>query len=206
MSVKPDCHFSHYTAIRLHDLTEQDPKVIYINFEQQLAATGGDLAQDRVDAAFRHSPRASTNFIDIQGYRVFLLNGRRTEYLGIESRPLPSAANTFQIRLTDVERTLIDATVRPFYCGGVSEVLKAYRLASPRVSTNRIAALLKRLDYVYPYHQAVGFYLQRSGAYSEDAIRAFHGKFSYEFDFYLTYQMASTDYDPHWRLHFPKGL
>ena len=37
-----------------------------------------------------------------------------------------------KIRLTNIERTLIDIAVRPVYSGGVFEVLKAYRLAKDK--------------------------------------------------------------------------
>src|SRR5262245_27601100 len=62
LTLKPDCHFSHHTAVKLHDLTEQDPKTIYVNFEQPpkpVPAAG--LEQSRIDAAFRRKPRTTSN-------------------------------------------------------------------------------------------------------------------------------------------------
>lgn len=105
---------------------------------------------------------------------------------------------------TDLERTLIDATVRPAYCGGVAEVLGAYRTAKDRLSVNRLSAYLKRLAYVYPYHQAVGFYLERAGytAAQLDLLR----QMPRDFDFYLANAMKQTDYDDAWRLFYPKGF
>jgi len=110
-----------------------------------------------------------------------------------------------KIRVTDVERTLIDITVRPGYSGGVFEVLKAFRNAKGKVSINRLQAMLKRLDYVYPYHQAVGFYLVRAGVYDDSAIRLLR-KFGMKYDFYLTYDMKDPQYSKEWRLFFPKGF
>ena len=40
------------------------------------------------------------------------------------------------VRVTDLERTLIDIAVRPEYAGGVYEVLNVYRLAKGKVSAN----------------------------------------------------------------------
>jgi predicted transcriptional regulator of viral defense system len=34
MSLEQDAYFSHYTAMQLHGLTEQIPKVMYLNVEQ----------------------------------------------------------------------------------------------------------------------------------------------------------------------------
>ncbi len=110
-----------------------------------------------------------------------------------------------KLRVTDLERTLIDATVRPFYAGGVNEVLKAYSLAADRISVNRLSALLRRFEYVYPYHQAVGFYLEKSNAYRPEQIDLLRG-FPREFDFYLTYQIGEREYSKEWKLFYPKGL
>jgi predicted transcriptional regulator of viral defense system len=110
-----------------------------------------------------------------------------------------------KIRFTNIEKTLIDITVRPIYAGGVFEVLKAYRNAKGNVSINRLTAMLRKLNYVYPYHQAVGFYLERSGVYDESSIRLLR-KFEMNYDFYLTYDMQEQDYSKEWRLFFPKGF
>ena len=110
------------------------------------------------------------------------------------------------VRVTDVERTLIDIAVRPINAGGVAEVLKAYQRAGQRASVNRIAALLRQIGHVYPYHQAVGFYLDRSGAFSDGAIELFRSKFEFKFDFHLTYEMRQPRYDARWKLFVPDGF
>jgi predicted transcriptional regulator of viral defense system len=110
-----------------------------------------------------------------------------------------------KLRVTNIERTLIDVTVRPFYAGGVFEVLKAFKLAKDRVSINRLAVMLKKIGYIYPYHQAIGFYLEKSGVYKESAINIFR-KIDMNYDFYLTYQMKGKAYSKDWRLFYPRDL
>lgn len=73
------------------------------------------------------------------------------------------------------------------------------------MSAERLATTLKDLDYTYPYHQAIGFYLERSGAYDESEIDVFRG-LPLDYDFYLDYQIAEAEYSEEWRLYFPKGL
>jgi len=207
LTLQPGCHFSHYTAEQMHELTEQEPKTIYLNFEQPpKPKPPGGLEQDRIDAAFARKPRLTTNVARLGDFRVCLLNGKHTGYLGVESRDITlSNGGNIVVRVTDLERTLIDIAVRPFYAGGVAEVLKAYGKAGSQTSMNRLGALLKELDYIYPYHQAVGFYLERSGAFKRSAIELFREKFAFEFDFYLTYEMKQPRYDSRWRLYVPKG-
>lgn len=202
-SLKPESYFTHFTAMYLHGLTEQVPKTIYLNYEQPRKQKGDpNLEQSRIDAAFKRQVRISKTVATQGDHRICLLNGLFTGQAGVEDFIGPDGAN---IRVTNIERTLIDATVRPTYAGGVFEVLKAYQRAKGKASVNTLAALLKKINYVYPYHQAIGFYLEKSGVYNESAIRLFQD-FDIKYDFYLMHQIKDASYDDKWRLFFPKGL
>jgi hypothetical protein len=205
LALRRSAYFTHYTAVRMHGLTEQIPKTIYLNHEQPPHPRGGALEQSRIDAAFKRSQRVSQNVIELEDVRVVMINGMHTGMLGVVEQDVNyDGSHPIRVRLTDLERTLIDITVRPLYAGGVHEVLKTYRHAKERVSVNRLAATLQQLNYLYPYHQAIGFYLERTGykPSSLDLLR----RFPMNFDFYLTYGMKETEYMPNWRLHVPKGL
>jgi hypothetical protein len=163
-----------------------------------------DLAQERIDIAFKRPQRLTTNITNYKGQRIWFLNGMHTNQLGVIESEGPSGEN---IRLTDIERTLIDITVRPYYSGGVYEVLGAFRRAKEhdKVSVNRISAMLSKLNYVYPYHQAIGFYLEKTGVYEDSAIDLLR-KAPRQFDFYLTHGTTETEYSKSWKLYYPKGL
>jgi predicted transcriptional regulator of viral defense system len=102
---------------------------------------------------------------------------------------------------------LLDIVVRPSYAGGVFEVLKAFRNANEQnpVSANRLSNYLSRIDYLYPYHQAIGFYLTAAGNYKESQIRIFKN-IPQLFDFYLAYDMQNMEYSKEWRIYYPKGM
>jgi predicted transcriptional regulator of viral defense system len=201
-SLAPDSYFTHYTAVYLPELTEQVPNVIYLNNEQPRKPSSSDgMTQAGIDAAFKRAVRVSNNIATYQDKKICRVNGMYTGKLGVTVMQEPAGG---EIPVTDIERTLIDITVRPAYSGGVFEVRKAFQLAKGKASANKLAAMLKQLNYVYPYHQAIGFYLERAG-YKEAAIKLFR-KFDREYDFYLAHQMKETDYSKEWRLYFPKGF
>lgn len=210
LTLKPRCHFSHYSAVKIHGLTEQLPKTTYINFEQPLASNAtGELSQKNIDTAFKRKVRTTSYIAETDEFRVCILNGKNTGYLGVVDDVVPPSEQRTdsvagKMRVTNLERTLIDIAVRPVYAGGVHEVLKAYRLAQPTVSINRLAAILQQLRYIYPYHQVIGYYLERAGYKSSllDLLR----RFDMNFDFYLVHQMKETDYVKGWRLYVPKGF
>jgi hypothetical protein len=207
LTLKRDCYFSHYTAVKLHGLTEQSPKTTYVNDEQRLKSVlSGKLTQESIDKAFRRPVRISNNVAETADFRVCLVNGKNTGKLGVieEQGTDPEGKPLGKLRLTNIERTLIDIVVRPAYSGGPTEVLKAYKLAQDKASVNRLTAMLKKLEYIYPYHQAIGFYLERSGY--KPAVLDLLSELPMEFDFYLMHNMKEMEYKKEWRLFVPKGL
>jgi len=203
-SIQPRGYLSHSTAVALHGLTDLIPKVLYLNVEQSpKPSPRGPLTQRGIDQAFSRKQRQSnmTYKLDGHDWSVTVINGKSTGALGVEELTGPSEE---KLRATNLERTLIDITVRPTYAGGIFQVLAAYRTAKDRVSTNRLLATLKKLDYVYPYHQAVGFLMERAGY--DDKRSAMFQKFGMAHDFYLTHGMVKPEYSSKWRLFYPNGL
>lgn len=201
--------YSHYTAVRIHGLTEQVPKTIFFNHERSGQPYGDQdapYAQGAIDTSFTRPPRASNNEIEVGGQRIVFLQSANQDSLGITSGDVNfGGERALRLRYTGLERTLIDIAVRPFYAGGVFEVAKAFENAKElKLSVNAMASMLKRMAFGYPYHQAIGYYLERAGFTPSrvDLLR----KMPMERDFYLTHQMGATRYVPAWRLHVPEGF
>jgi hypothetical protein len=159
------------------------------------------LTQESLDRAFKAEPRTTSNVVEYEGTRIVKVNGRNTWQLGVTAKPRTDAGT---LRVTDIERTLIDATVRPAYTGGIGVVARAFELAKETVSVNRLTAYLRKLRYVYPYHQAIGFYLERAG-YDAPLLTLLE-HFPIEYDFYLQHAMVSPVLNKRWRLYVPKGF
>lgn len=205
MAFRPLAYLSHYSAMYYHNLTpEKDLHLVYVNEEQSdKPKKRGGLEQQRIDAAFKRPARVTNNCAAWGSRKVCLLCGKWTDRLGVVEENPPNEPVT--VRVTNLERTLIDIVVRPAYAGGVHKVLEAYRRASSRVSVKTIAELLKQINHVYPYHQAIGFYLERSGCYDTKALAVFR-KFPKKYDFYLDYCMERMSYSQEWRIYYPEDL
>lgn len=196
-ALAPKAYLSHYSGVWLNGLTTQLPKIIYVTFEQsKKPSSERSLTQAAIATAFAKPQRRATSQAAYQEYTFLLLNGGFTNRLGVYA--------VDGVAVTNVERTLLDCTVRPNYAGGVPAVLEAYRNARERVSLNKLVATLDTLAFTYPYFQAVGFYLEKAG-YQGKKLEELRAR-PKEFDFYLTYEMAEMDYSAEWKLYFPKGL
>lgn len=201
LSIDSDTFLSHYTALYLHNLTDNIIKDIYTNKElTKKTVRVNKLIQENIDRVFSRPMRVSKQIASFGGYGIFLLNSKNYEKLGV----IDSKIDKEVIYLTNIERTLIDAAVRPNYAGGVTEVLNAFKKAKGKFSVNKLKAILKKMNYIYPYHQAIGFYLEKAG-YEERLIKLFED-FEIKYNFYLTYKMKQKDFNDRWKLFFPKGF
>lgn len=204
LSINKKAYLSHYSAMFINNLTDNIPKVVYINIEQSVKPRNGEskLNQEAINKAFFSNPRMTNNIYTLEEYdiKIFSLNGKNTSRYGV----VEGQYNSELIPVTCIERTLIDIVVRPQYSGSVFETLDAYKRAKGNFSVNRLCAMLKRLDYIYPYHQIIGFYMEKAG-YDEKSLNLLK-KLGIQYDMYLTYQMHDREYSTNWRVFFPKGM
>lgn len=198
VSLRSRSYISHFPAVFLLGLTNQIPKTIYTTQElSEKRIKKIDITQKTIDHAFSQPQRRSELKGVYQQYAIILLSGKHAWREGVISSKVGYS-------YTGLERTLIDITVRPNYSGGAFTVLEAYRQAREQgVSVNKLSAILQKISYIYPYEQAVGFYLEKAGFEKKylDLIRK-----KMEFDFYLDYDMKDPQYSSEWRIYYPKGM
>jgi hypothetical protein len=198
LSIKPFSYCSHGTALWVNGLGGMADQ-IFVNAEQaEKSSERPILTQVGIDRAFRNQQRMSKLIYSIKGVRITLLSGKQSGRLDVHPANTPLGN---PVEVTSVERTLIDVTVRPGYAHGPASVLRAFQLARGMISVRKMCNLLQKLDYTYPYHQAIGFYLKRAGYPSSDCRML--ARFGKEFDFYLCHGLRSPAFDPEWKIFIP---
>jgi predicted transcriptional regulator of viral defense system len=202
-SLRSSAYFSHSTAAYLNGLTTTLPNALYLNLEQSAKpkSDSNQLNQESLDRAFSGNQRQSRLFYTHEKLTVTMLSGKKTGRLAVESI---AASTGRSFSATNLERTLIDLTVRPAYAGGIQAVLECFRTARPRVSIEKLLQILDQLDYVYPYAQAIGFLAQRAG-FATDDLKLLQNRIT-PLKFYLAHGMKNPTYDETWRIHRPIDL
>jgi hypothetical protein len=204
LSIRENSYLSHGSAAFLHGLNDQLPSVVYVNREQTpKPEPKGALLQANVDRAFAHPQRTSKYVFSLEGANTSftILSGKNTGNYGVVEVQDPMGRS---VSCTNLERTLVDIVVRPSYAGGVAQVLESYETARDRVSVEKLVETLETLQHFYPYHQAIGFYMERAG-YSDKQMAPLR-RLPVAIDFYLVHAMKRTEFNSSWRIHYPKGL
>ena len=106
--------FSHYSALFINNLTLQIPKQIYLSSERLSPSGRGSysLIQEDIDRILKNKPRITNNRRFYRDSAINFLQSQGYDHLGVKKY-----RSIYQV--TDIERTLIDVSVRPFYSGGV---------------------------------------------------------------------------------------
>lgn len=200
VSLRRGSFLCHKTALTLHGL-EPPATTIYVNKEQGSKPAPEGITQEGINRAFKSRQRQSNYIFRYGGSRFVLISGKDTDKAGVVHSKGPHGE---AIDTTDLERTLVDIVVRPAYAGGLKRVFSVYKEVVSRIDVDHMIDLLQKLDYTYPYHQSIGFLLERAGRPERDCKR--FKDFGLEFDFYLDYGLKRPEYDRNWRLCFPSFL
>ena len=204
LSLRPKSYLSHASAVYLHGLSDYIPKIIYLNKEQSPKPPSPiPPSQESIKKTFSNRQRESKYQFNYKQTKIVILSGKNTGQLEVAN------LKGFQgedLRVTRIPRTLIDITVRPAYSGGVFQVIEAFKGAKDKVSINTMIAVLKQLNYAYPYHQAIGFYMERAGFPVSQLTKL--KELGLKYDFYLDYFIPESQkqYDKDWKLFYPKGI
>lgn len=204
-SINPKAYLSHYSAVAFHNLTNNIPKTIFVTVEKPESSkpvTKKQITQEELNKAFYMPPRISKNLIVRDIYSINLLQGKYTNNLGVSEQEIDGQ----KINVASIERTLIDIAVSPYYCGGCFEVFNVFKNAKGQVNISKLVEMLKELDYIYPLHQSIGFYLEKAG-YPEKDLKLLE-QMGTELRFFVQRELREQDrnFSERWNLYYPKFL
>jgi predicted transcriptional regulator of viral defense system len=128
-------YISHYSAMELHEMTTQPVNTVFVTIRR----------------------RRKTRVIAGTEYRFVYANPR--SFWGWEE---VWATPQEQVRVSDLEKTLLDGAARPGLCGGIGELARGLWFRRDELDENRLAEHAQRLDHKAASRR-VGFLLHTYG-------------------------------------------
>src|SRR4030042_7004080 len=140
----PNSYLSHYTSMYLHGLTEQYPTNIFLTIEKVAKSCSNFvLDQDTIDKFFCIPHSNPTESFTLMDKRVNVIERNFAGKIGvIEDNDVEFG----EIKLTCIERSLIDFAVNPELSGGIFEVRKAYKAAKDIMSIGGFDKCFKKTE------------------------------------------------------------
>lgn len=204
----PKGYFCNLSSVYFHSLTDQVPGVVYICNETITPRTRDDtrtLPESAIRTAFIKPHRHTRNIIDLENGAVAVLDRERGTDFGVTDIRAGHPLYPAGMRVTCLERALIDAVVAPQYNGGIASVLSYFRAAKRWVRVDRLFEIYGALRFVYPYAQTIGFLLERAGMPGRAA--AIREAYPPRQKFFIDHEAKSTwAFDERWMLYHPRGL
>jgi len=209
-------HLSHLSALSINQLTNIIPKNIYVNEEQtkkNINKKNAILTQNKVNNAFLKPVRKTNNTAMFsyksKRYLVTFLNGKNTNYIGVEN--VIRDGYSKPVRVSGLERSLMESIIRPNYSGGLENVMDAFENGKEiPISLNKLSALFIKGEYIYPYLNAVLFFAKETG-YNTDILKNKMNTDYYKYNseniiLPLDHQLIEPQIDSIARVYYPKKL
>ena len=117
---------SHFSAMNYYAFTEQIPHSLY-----GTVPTGTNIPRKR-----REQP------LTIQGNTYHFVQIKESQFFGHRN----IWVGDVRIKITDKERTLLDGLIKPGSCGGLQEVLNAYKMNIGSINIETLVNYALRLD------------------------------------------------------------
>lgn len=165
-------YVSHYSAMELHQMTTQPVNTVFVTVRRQ--------RKTRVIAGVQ--------------YR-FVYAGARF-FWGWES---VWATPQEQVRVSDLEKTLLDCVVRPRLCGGVGELAKGLWLVKDELNESRLVAYAERLGHKAAARR-IGFVLETLDLAQPETLSALQSFVGRSYSLLDPTMPDEGPHQPDWRL------
>ena len=201
-------YLSHFSALYWNELVEQKPVEHYLSADLHHRLAPENVKPVNiglVPMAFLKGHRQTQNFCTYKKMKFFFLERAASGEIGVISKSINLEASSLSIRLTSIERTLIDSVVSPQYSGGMPTVVKAFSIAESKLSIPELYRIYTNMNLSYPYWQTIGFILDQIQSTKSAQWAGFFEKPAIDF-YYDRSATAEWKYSESWRLFYPKGL
>jgi predicted transcriptional regulator of viral defense system len=168
----PDYYLSHASAMDLHQMVTQPQLAVYVT-----------------------SPKA-TRPRTVLGTEFRFVRCKHEDVFGVVEH---WATKTERVRVSDLERTVIDGLKQPEHCGGFTEVAKGYWMQRHAIAPSKLVDYALRLD-VGAVVRRLGFLLETFAVPASTEIERLRTKLTPTYALLDPLMPAEGPYQARWRL------
>lgn len=188
------------TALRFQGLTDYRNNVIFVS--RELSDKGyytNELNQSAVDKAFKQGmPRYSNNIGELDGKNYVFLSPKYSDCYEVITMKNG-------VKVSSINRTFVEMIINIHYFKTYTTIINIFRPLKEKLDIKKIYKFIEILNYIYPYFQCAGFYLEQIG-FTKDELIEFKKSVS-NLNFYTQKskkEIVGEDYlfNEYWKMYY----
>ncbi len=193
-SLEKNSFFSMSTALNILKVSYFRDEYIFISKERtkRIRHSNTILTQENIDNAFSKRPRRTAAYDKIDNRIVILLESNNTNSFGIIKYD--------GYNISSINRAFVEMITNIHYFQSSKNVIKVFTNIKNRLDVDEIYTIIEKFDFIYPYFQLAGFYLEQIG-YSQNELSKFHAKKS-ELNFYTEKNKDYYMLNKYWNIFY----
>lgn len=193
-SLENKSFFPMFTSLNIQGLSNYRSNFVFISRERKERNnfTSRSLTQDAIDKAFSSNPRRTKAHDVINGYNLVLLESNNTEGIGI--------INYNGYRVSSINRAFIEIISNIHYFISPNNVINEFKIIKNKLDIDEILKIIEKFDFVYPYYQLAGYYLEEIG-FTKNELFKFYSKKS-DLIFYTIKNKKKYEFNEYWNIKY----
>ena len=193
-SLENKSFFPMFTSLNIQGLSNYRNNFVFISKERKERNNFASriLTQDAIDKAFASSPRRTKAHDVINGYNVVSLESNNTGSIGIIDY------NGYKV--SSINRALVEIISNIHYFVSPDNVISEFKAIKDKLNINEIFKIIEKFDFIYPYYQLAGYYLEKIGFTKNELIKFYSKKG--ELIFYTIKNKEEYKLDTYWNIKY----
>nr|WP_172694173.1 hypothetical protein [Aliarcobacter cryaerophilus] len=159
---------------------------------QRVNFSSKNITQEAIDKAFSNKPRKTKAYNTIYNYNIVMLESNNTQGVGI--------INYNGYKVSSINRAFVEIISNIQYSKTPYDVIWEFRQLKDKLDINEIFKIIEKFDFIYPYYQLAGYYLEKIGFLKEELSRFFNNKTN--LIFYTMKNKTNYDLDEYWGIKY----
>lgn len=193
-SLEKNGFFSMFTSLNIQGLTNFRDNFIFISKERmkRVNFNSKDITQEAIDKAFTNKPRRTKAHDTIYNYNVVILESNNTQEIGIIKYK--------GYKISSINRAFVEIISNIQYSKTPDDVIYEFKNLKDKLDINEIFNIIEKFDFVYPYYQLAGYYLEKIGFLKEELYKFFNKKT--DLIFYTIKNKEKYTLDEYWSIQY----
>lgn len=193
-SLEKNGFFSMFTSLNIQGLTNFRDNFIFISKERRKRVNfnSKDITQEAIDKAFTNKPRRTKAHDTIYNYNIVILESNNTQEIGIIKYK--------GYKISSINRVFVEIISNIQYSKTPDDVIYEFKNLKDKLDINEIFNIIEKFDFVYPYYQLAGYYLEKIGFLKEELSKFFNKKT--DLIFYTIKNKEKYTLDEYWAIKY----